>query len=233
MINFLKNYNDPIEGDLVEVAVKHGMTNFLDFLLDEEGAVLEQKHMKAILTADLQTPSKVKMIKYLVQRGLVVNGHVGMKTYLGHELAEGRITVVRTLLRLGADVNANDREGFSPLVHCKDAPRKKIIPLMKILLQHGADERIVSTKGVEVNTIETICFLGDTSVSEMAEAALLAKSVKNWRVREQFSLVSKAFLATKNAKFKTKTKSKKSKFLFDLNFLELHGDILFEVFSFF
>ena len=134
MIHFVKTYNNrtcPLEGDLVEVAVKHGLTVFLDFLLDEEDEVLEQKHMKVAITmiSKFRTQRKVTMLKYLVGRDLKVNGYVRGMSYLAHEVACGNVTVVRTLLGLGANVNAKDKKGYTPLMACKDAPTKKSHPV--------------------------------------------------------------------------------------------------------
>ena len=221
-IHYLKFYNDrthPIEGDLVEVVVKYGMTKALDFLLDEEGEVLQQEHMKvAIAAGPTYTRRRAKMVKHLVKLGLKVNGNVAGKSYLVHEIVNGEITMVRTLLKLGANVNARDTKGCTPLENCKLAPRKKIISMVKILLQHGADERI--------GNILDIC-LGSP------QAKQLAKSVANWRQRKIFSLVSKAFLDVSRMKPK-KTKQKKSKKTQEhtLVFLELNRDILSEVLLF-
>lgn len=218
MIHFVKTYNNrtcPLEGDLVEVAVKHGLTVFLDFLLDEEDEVLEQKHMKVAITmiSKFRTQRKVTMLKYLVGRDLKVNGYVRGMSYLAHEVACGNVTVVRTLLGLGANVNAKDNKGYTPLMACKDAPTKKIIPLMKLLLRHGADERIVQGEIHNESPILNTCLsAGSRCPLYLGSAVLLSTSVANWRQKKDFSLVSNAFLGVKlqmdNLKSKSNTTSK-------------------------
>lgn len=212
-IRYLKFYNDrtrPIEGDLLEVVVKYGMTKALDFLI-QEGEVLKQKHMEvAIMPGPSYTLRKVRMVKHLVKLGLKVN-----EQHLPHEIGNGEITMVRTLLKLGANVNATDAKGLTPLVNCKFAPKKKLIPMVKILLQHGADERLG-------DNILSIC-----SNVNVEQAKRLAKSVANWRQNKIFSLVSKAFLDVSKKKFK-----KTREYTLGLGFLELNPDILSEVLLF-
>jgi len=232
-IHFLKFYNHrtrPIEGDLIEVVVKHGMTKALEFLLDE-GEVLKQKHMEvAIVAGAPYTFRKVKMVKHLVKLGLKVDGTVAGASYLVHEVGNGQITMVRTLLKLGANVNATDAKGFTPLVNCKFAPQKKLISMVKILLQHGADERL----GDNILSICSNVEQGSNVNVEQAER--LAKSVANWRQNKIFSLVSKAFLDVSKMKLKNKKSKKKFKrtqeYTLGLGFFELNPDILSEVLLF-
>lgn len=50
--------------------------------------------------------------------------------------------VVSALLELGADVNAVDNNGFTPLHHSVKAnhhPRDKVVKMVKLLLENGAD----------------------------------------------------------------------------------------------
>lgn len=223
LISFLKTYNHrtrPIEGDLVEVACRHGMINVLDFLLEEEHEILKQKHMSAAIVYSFghQTRS-VRMVRHLVRLGLKVNS-----SHLRYAVSHGNITMVRTLVKSGANVN-----GIT-MVLCKDAPTKKIIPMMKVLLTNGADERLGKLSIVSIG-----------SRASLQEAKALSTSVENWRQRKNFSLVSKGFLEVfimmkvmKNVKVMKvmKVMKKKMKVMKNEMFLELNGDILAEVYSF-
>ena len=234
MINEVVYYNHrtcPIEGDLVELAVSVGLSKFLDHLLDNMGEELMQEHMMTAVKA-----RKRSMVKNLMSRGLSVNEFSQGKTYLGHSCSKGSLAMTRCLVKFGAEVDAKDASGSTPLLNCaKSSPFKFLVPTMKVLLKHGADER---TQDNNQNDMKT-CLMARNHV----QALLLLRSVQNWRARKNFKEVCRSFnnLGTKKSKKKSSTKSKtKSKTfkksrncLSSLSFLELNPDILSEVFSFF
>lgn len=235
MIHFVKTYNHrtrPIEGDLIDVAVNHGFIKFLDFLL-EEGEVLEQKHIHGVVCRKLcWNRPRTRMLNHLVKNlGLKVNGLFGGKSYVGHAASEGNVAVTRALLKLGVDVNLVDTHGRTPLLCCAlVAPLAKVHATMKVLLEHGADERLTDRKGdtakdmLQEHYVNNSWMLYDnrdyTPVARnryMANARALLERVDRWRFKQAvFSVVSKAFLdvrrkcddKTKNKGTKSRTKSR-------------------------
>ena len=229
MIDEVVHYNHrtfPIEGDLVELAVSVGLPKFLDHLLDNMGEELMQEHMMTAVEA-----RKRAMVKKLISRGLSVNGFSQGKPYLGHSCCKGSLAMTRYLVKFGAEVDAKDTSGSTPLLDCaKSAPVRFLVPTMIFLLKNGADERMEDDNQ---NDMET-CLVARNHV----QALLVLRSVQNWRARKNFKEVCRSFnnLRTKTKKKKKAGKAekaeKKSK-VSSPSFLELHPDILSEVFSFF
>lgn len=259
LIHYVKMYNhrtQPIVGDLVQVAVDNGLTKFLDFLL-EEGETLGQKHMKHSIRSSFSTlGQRMRMLGHLVDLGLDVNEYIDLKPYLSDAVVNGRITLARNLLKLGADVNLKDSLGDTPLVnaalHC---PLDKIVSAMKLLLRNGADERIPSHHGQLVMNIlhQDIRYdlqhpVTDKMEKQVKSCWALMENVDCWRNRKNFSLVSRTFCeARKNmlearksniARKRKKSRSKPAKPTIGYNrmqatnFLEYNQDILSIVVSF-
>lgn len=222
----------PIEGDLVEVAVDVGFPKFLNHLLDNMGEELKQKHMMTAVHA-----RKVGMVKCLKIRGLSVNEYYQGVNYLGHSSAAGAVPMTRCLLKLGAEVDAKDTSGCTALLNCaKATPLKSLVPTMRVLLKNGADERILDENEDDIET--WLVFRGD----EYIEALRVLRRVQNWRDRKNFKEVCVSFnnfseFTEKKKVDKKKKKSRKFKKRVGVSskqtFLELHPDVLTEVFSFF
>lgn len=78
-------------------------------------------------------------------------------------LASGsaNLTLVATLLEGGADVNAPDSEGYTPLLRCLNMgtadinaqERAPLQALLSLLLRHGADMDVVSPRGLDPATL--------------------------------------------------------------------------------
>lgn len=238
LIDEVVGYNHrtcPIEGDLVEVAVDVGLPKFLNHLLDNMGEELVQDHMMTAVHA-----RKVVMVVCLLGRGLSVNEFYRGVSYLGHSSSKGAVPMTRCLLKLGAEVDAEDTSGCTPLLNCaKMTPLKFLVPTMRLLLKYGADER---TRDDDKNDIEKCLVARGDGITE---ALLVLKSARSLRDRKNFKEVCVSFKdcsefaimmkkkkkKKKNSQQRKSRKYKKRKSSVS-TFLELHPNILSEVFSF-
>lgn len=84
-----------------------------------------------------QNKSVLPMVKLLLDAGANVN-RSGLSTPLGLAAEWGLVDVARLLIARGANVNAKDREGNTPLVWAVDAEKHRL-PMVKLLLEAGAD----------------------------------------------------------------------------------------------
>lgn len=241
LIDEVVGYNhrtSPIEGDLVEVAVVVGLPKFLNHLVDNMGEELVQDHMMTAVHA-----RKVVMVKCLVGRGLSVNECYDGVPYLGHSALKGAVPMTRCLLELGAEVDAEDTSGCTPLLKCaKMAPLKFLIPTMKLLFKFGADER---TRDDDENDIEKCLvargdgIIGALQVLKSARSLRDRKNFKevcvSFKKCSEFAMMERKKKKKKNPKKKKKksrekkTQKKKSTKYNVSTFLEIHPDILSEV----
>lgn len=231
LIDEVDGYNHrtcPIEGDLVEVAVDIGLPKFLDHLLDNMGEELMQKHMMTAVHA-----RKTKMVKCLQNRGLSVNEYYQGVNYLGHTASAGAVPMTRCLLKLGAEVDAKDTSGCTPLINCvKYAPLKFLIPTMRLLFKNGADERTLDENEDDIET----CLLHRGG--EYVEGLQVLRRVQRWRECKNFkeTCVSfynfSEFTERKKVDKKKKKSKKRNGASSSQTFLELHPDVLSEVLSF-
>jgi ankyrin repeat protein len=121
----LRLYKGVNHATLVEVAIKLRRVKFLDYLLKKEN-VLEQRHM--LMAVNANAP---RVIKYLIRKGLKM-----WDSYL----VRARVEVAKTLVRLGADVNVKDEEGWSPLARSiQRVAQPKVVAAVIFLLDNGAD----------------------------------------------------------------------------------------------
>lgn len=84
-----------------------------------------------------------------------------------HQLLAARcgsdLTLVATLIDAGADVNAPDAQGYTPLLRCLQAGtaemtaqhRAPLQALLSLLLRHGADMDVLSPQGLDPATLAT------------------------------------------------------------------------------
>jgi ankyrin repeat protein len=56
-------------------------------------------------------------------------------------------SIVERIVKLGADVNKQDKDGESPLMH---ALRTKNLKIIELLLDHGADLTLTNKNGIDV-----------------------------------------------------------------------------------
>ena len=146
--------------------------------------------------------------------------------------SKGDVAKARAALRSGADKDTTDCHGYTPLQRCVQfAPRSKVGAMMKLLLKVGADERLQG--GVLKDVLEPPPI-----------AMSIIKSVKVWRAKASFSMVSKAFLEVKmtldDSKRSLRRKKKSRNNLYWTpqldsstgSFLENNADVLKEVLQF-
>jgi len=86
-------------------------------------------------------------------------------TFIFRAASDGNVTAVQKLLNAGADVNAREHEGETPLMYAAVAGRTEVV---KLLLNRGADINAVSlnhetalARAVGVNQYETVKLLLD------------------------------------------------------------------------
>ena len=184
---YVKTYNNrvhPLEGDLVDLAVKRGLTRFLQFLIMEMYEVVQQKHMFTAVKAN-----NIPMVALLVQMGFSVNVFHTGRSYLGLSAAEGNVMMSRKLMKVGADVNARDRNGCTPLLNCaENAPQHKIHLMLRLLFKSGADERDTNKSG------KSVVDLLEARGYHYGKTRRVLHSVSVWRQKQEFSLVSSSFL---------------------------------------
>ena len=225
-MHYIKAYNHPLVGDLVELAVTRGLTHFLHFLVLEMHEVVEQKHLFTAVCRN-----QIPMVKLLVHMGFMVNMFFAGRSCLGHSSAEGNVMMSRNLLNVGAEVNAMDYKRSTPLLNVAEyAPQHKIHLMMKLLLTSGADERLTNSKG------ESIVDVLEARAHHTGKPRRILDSVRAWRRKKEFSLVCSSFLGawkTSGGKPKRKTRNvlKKRKTT-QRTCLEDESDVLAVVLSF-
>lgn len=218
VVNHVLSYNyRPIEGDIVEVAVANGHEKFLLHLLDEEKEHLLQKHMSTAVDHN-----KINMVKFIVSRGLSVNDNIMGRSYLGYATFMGGLAMARTLLKLGAKVDDKNHRGHTALMSCAGWwSNTSDISVMKLLLEHGADERLTTPDGKSLRSLLKLW----KKPHIYTEAESVLKSVETWREWKNFPEVCTSFA---NVYYKQKEEKQEEK-----TFLELHPDLLTVVISFF
>lgn len=145
----------PIEGDVVDIAVRNGFLNFLRFLVDQKREKLVQDHLITAVIAEAPTD----MIKYLVtEKKLPVDASDSEgKTCLIHACSHkwAKNECVQTLLDLGANINAVDHEGFSPLLTCASSVQNMELlrHMMIFLFERDADEMAQTKEGKSIEDV--------------------------------------------------------------------------------
>ncbi|KAL7950516.1 ankyrin repeat-containing domain protein [Trichoderma barbatum] len=75
-------------------------------------------------------------------------------TPLSHSMQVGWIGMAKLLLKYPkVDVNVEDNYGWTALAHAKNAPKSQSVPLMKLLLQHGAKMTLYAEMIVMFNSL--------------------------------------------------------------------------------
>ncbi|MBF0552113.1 MAG: ankyrin repeat domain-containing protein [Deltaproteobacteria bacterium] len=94
-------------------------------------------HLDVVMAYGGSEPNGVALVKYLIMKGISVDGRTeDGSTALMIAANWGRTDVVVTLLSLGADPNAVSRTGWTALLGSADGGHSEVV---KTLLAHGAD----------------------------------------------------------------------------------------------
>lgn len=118
-------------------AVEENNTAIAEYLIDH-GARLNYPQYWGPLQIAPGTSNNIEMVKLLIARGADIN--VGLLNALQMSISDGRRDIFDLLIQCGANVNAKDYEGFTPLyfaIHNDDSD------FMNILIANGAE---VNTK---------------------------------------------------------------------------------------
>ncbi len=131
--------------------------------LIDEGANLnetDEDGRNALMHAVLAEDSDPKMVKFLIEAGTDVNTHDGDQKWTAlHFAARDQLQdIVQLLLVNGADPNALECFGYTPIGRCLDVspPSLKVI---RALLKHGADPNIKNNYGS--SPIDTAKLMGN------------------------------------------------------------------------
>lgn len=243
-IEFVRTYNhrtEPLEGDLVGMAVRFNSKAFLEFLL-LEGECLEPHHVFAAIEGQC-----LPMAKMLIEeQGFPAATVDPDKTTSLMTCAEvGSISIARLLLKHGVNINLTDEEGRTALSYCCMRYCGRVrLKMAKFLLSQGADERIEDDEGRD--------FIGQLKAHDKSskEAERVMSSVAEWRRQKNLREVCTAFFETfmaynhdTKSNTKNRQKAKKRKKATKLrakstgkpcqdNFLESHPDLLRVIMSY-
>src|SRR6266511_634238 len=113
----------------------------LDKLLKQETVNLVDENGETLLhLAVAAEDADPKMIKFLIDHGAVVDVPTGAEQWTPLHFAARvvRKDIVQVLLDAGADANAPDSSGNTPLGHVVMAPDPRVF-LVHLLVRHGAD----------------------------------------------------------------------------------------------
>lgn len=166
-------HNRKYPDTVVDIALQFKRTKYLKYLLEVQKKPLTQDNMMRVVEG-----RNIGMMKHLCGLGLKVNfpGH----SYIGAAVSCPAMIV--ELVRLGADVNAKDNEGSTPLqrsiVRC---PGRIRIDVMSFLIKHGADVNMVDNEG---HTPLIYCFENCKS-TRIEEIKLLFRHGADERVKDR------------------------------------------------
>ncbi|XP_051989491.1 KN motif and ankyrin repeat domain-containing protein 4-like isoform X2 [Xyrauchen texanus] len=139
VLPFLVNMVDDNGNTALHYSASHSNFSIVKLLLDTGVCEVDRRNksgytaiMLASLT-DVESPGDMKVVQQLMELG-DVNAHVGQvgQTALHLAVRHGRVPIVRLLLAQGADPNAQDHAGTTPLISACDRGH---INVVRILLE--------------------------------------------------------------------------------------------------
>lgn len=101
--------------------------------------------------------------------------------------SDGNLQRIGELLAEGADVNARDGEGFTPLIR---ATRNRHVDAVKLLLDKGADPNARSKDGTSAATLASPLFHETRAPEYIAILKLLIAKGINSTIRGQVTMVA-------------------------------------------
>lgn len=188
MINLLLNYganvNIPINYGETPLAKAVGRNNLpmVKFLLAHGADV--KKDVEALHTAIYQ--GDLEMVELLISHGAAdIDGGRLLYTAVGNgdELTSTNERIVKLLLAHGADTNAQNKEGNTPLYGALLTSQKNKKNIVKLLLVHGADINIKNRSGVT----PLYSIVGDLSYTDKEVVELILAKGANVNVSDYWT----------------------------------------------
>lgn len=158
------------------------------------------QHIKS--NRSLKFPIEGDFVHVAVENGLgefldflLESGEVLRERHMLTAITSNQTSMVKFIKSQGLSVNAFlgklDDKGCTPLLNSvKTASMDQLVPMLKVLLENGADERV---KDFEGNTIRCLLKRRDVCVEDYKEAVETLKSVENWREWKGFKEVCTSF----------------------------------------
>ncbi|KAH8653742.1 ankyrin repeat-containing domain protein [Xylariales sp. PMI_506] len=127
-------------------------------------------------TKEESCDAQLRIVKALVEKGADVNRSGPWDSPLAMATSHGLTSVVSYLLSVGADVNASDNAGHTPLlIACARQAVRLDTPIVSILLKHGSSVNLTDSEGKSpLHLICTDC----SSVQNESQASNILESVK-------------------------------------------------------
>lgn len=202
------------------------------FAENETGAEMIQ-HIKS--NRSLKFPIEGDFVQAAVENGLedcldflLGTGEVLREGHMLTAITSNQTSMVKFLKSQGLSVNAFleklDDKGCTPLINSvKTASMDQLVPMMKVLLEHGADERVEDSEG---NTIRRLLEKRDVCVEDYIQAEETLTSVENWREWKGFKEVCTSFRDCQDVKESSTRPAKRTRTESSLNTLVDNPDFV-------
>ncbi|XP_026051151.1 KN motif and ankyrin repeat domain-containing protein 4-like isoform X2 [Carassius auratus] len=185
VLQFLVNMADDNGNTALHYSVSHCNFSVVKLLLDTGVCEVDLRNksgytaiMLASLTA-VESPADMKVVQQLMELG-DVNACVGQvgQTSLHLAVRHGRVPMVRLLLEQGADPNAQDHAGTTPLISACDRGH---INIVRILLQEANCDANLKDKGGR-SALSLATQASHTEIADLLKARTETKSSDKCKV---------------------------------------------------
>ncbi|XP_051556483.1 KN motif and ankyrin repeat domain-containing protein 4-like isoform X2 [Myxocyprinus asiaticus] len=185
VLEFLVNMVDDNGNTALHYSVSHSNFSIVKLLLDTGVCEVDRRNksgytaiMLASLT-DVESPGDMKVLQQLMELG-DVNAHVGQvgQTALHLAVRHGRVPIVRLLLAQGADPNAQDHAGTTPMISACDRGH---INVVRILLEDTNCDVNLKDKGGR-SALSLATQASHTEIADLLKARTETKSSEKCKV---------------------------------------------------